>query len=608
MCGIVGISGQKNVADRLVKGLARLEYRGYDSSGIAIVEAGGLDRRRAAGKLSALKGLLQTDPLSGMTGIAHTRWATHGKPTVNNAHPHISGRAAIVHNGIIENFQELRAEMQAIGRVFNSETDSEVIAQLLAYYLDEGQTAKQAFAAMLGRLTGAYAIAAIVKGEDGTIMGARKGSPLVLGYGEGEMYLGSDAIALAPFTRDVTYLEEGDWVVLSPNTFEIFDESGAAVERARVQSSVSAAMVDLGGFEHFMRKEIFEQSETLARSVSPYIDQAERVVAHQGELMDLFAKADRAVCISCGTSNYAGQMAKYWFEDIAGLSLETDIASEYRYRKPVLPQTGPAIFISQSGETADTLAALRYCKERNTPTIALVNVPESSISRQASRVVQTYAGPEIGVASTKAFTAQLSVLATLSVAAAKSRGLISPEEEAELLASLLGLPRLINETIALEAVIKQAALQVVNNSSVLFLGRGVYYPLAMEGALKLKEVSYIHAEGYAAGELKHGPIALIEEGLPVVVVAPFDHLFEKTLSNLAEIEARGAKIILISDAKGIEATGALASEVICLPETAGFSGPIVAAVALQLFAYHVALGKGTDVDKPRNLAKSVTVE
>ena len=608
MCGIVGITGRSDVTERLVDGLSRLEYRGYDSSGVAIAENGAVARRRAAGRLQELKNLLDDEPLAGLTGIAHTRWATHGKPTVDNAHPHMSEGIAIVHNGIIENFQELRLEMETAGRVFKSDTDSEVIAHLLAHYRDIAPSIRDAFARVLERLQGAFAIAAITESEDGLMLGARKGSPLVLGYGDGEMYLGSDAIALAALTRDVTYLEEGDWVAMYPNSFEIYDESGALVERDRIQSQVKAAMVDLGEFDHFMRKEIFEQSEAIARSIAPYIDQATSSFVCPSDLMDLLAQADRAVCVSCGTSNYAGQTAKYWFEGIAGLSLETDIASEYRYRKPALPQNGPAFFISQSGETADTLAALKYCKARKTPTVALVNVPESSISREAQHVVQTHAGPEIGVASTKAFTAQLAVLAALSVGAAKSRETIDAAEEQKLFESMLGIPRLVNETIELEPVIKLAAEGIAQNTSALFLGRGIYYPLAMEGALKLKEVSYIHAEGYAAGELKHGPIALIEDGLPVIVVAPYDHLFEKTLSNMAEIEARGAKIILLSDAKGIKAAGALASETICLPGAAGFAAPIVAVVALQLLAYHVALAKGTDVDKPRNLAKSVTVE
>ena len=608
MCGIVGITGQSGVSERLLEGLQRLEYRGYDSAGIAISNDGKLDRRRAAGRLQALRDVFSDTPLSGSTGIAHTRWATHGKPNVANAHPHMSGPVAIVHNGIIENFQDLREALQSAGRCFESETDSEVIAQILAQNLDMGMKPREAFGKMLDQLSGAFAIAAIFASEDGLMMGARKGSPLVLGFGDGEMYLGSDAIALASLTRDIIYLAEGDWVEMYPSSVTIFDETGEEVERPRVISQVNAAMVELGEFSHFMLKEIHEQPEAIARSVAPYVNQGGLSVISNVTLDGIWAEADRAIGISCGTSNYAAQTAKYWFERYAGLSVETDIASEFRYRHPVLPQKGAAIFISQSGETADTLAALKYCKERYIPTIALVNVPESSIAREASEVLQTYAGPEIGVASTKAFTAQLSVLASMVVAAGKARGKIDAAQEAELLASLLGLPRLINETLQLEADIKLAAKSLSNASSALYLGRGVYMPLAMEGALKLKEVSYIHAEGYAAGELKHGPIALIEEGLPVVVVAPFDNLFEKTLSNIAEIEARGASVILISDARGARLASSLSSRSIILPETEGFAGPIVSAVVLQLLAYHVALIRGTDVDKPRNLAKSVTVE
>ncbi len=608
MCGIVGITGQSGVSERLLEGLQRLEYRGYDSAGIAISNDGKLDRRRAAGRLQALRDVFSDTPLSGSTGIAHTRWATHGKPNVANAHPHMSGPVAIVHNGIIENFQDLREALQSAGRCFESETDSEVIAQILAQNLDMGMKPREAFGKMLDQLSGAFAIAAIFASEDGLMMGARKGSPLVLGFGDGEMYLGSDAIALASLTRDIIYLAEGDWVEMYPSSVTIFDETGEEVERPRVISQVNAAMVELGEFSHFMLKEIHEQPEAIARSVAPYVNQGGLSVISNVTLDGIWAEADRAIGISCGTSNYAAQTAKYWFERYAGLSVETDIASEFRYRHPVLPQKGAAIFISQSGETADTLAALKYCKERYIPTIALVNVPESSIAREASEVLQTYAGPEIGVASTKAFTAQLSVLASMVVAAGKARGKIDAAQEAELLASLLGLPRLINETLQLEADIKLAAKSLSNASSALYLGRGVYMPLAMEGALKLKEVSYIHAEGYAAGELKHGPIALIEEGLPVVVVAPFDNLFEKTLSNIAEIEARGASVILISDARGARLASSLSARTIILPETEGFAGPIVSAVVLQLLAYHVALIRGTDVDKPRNLAKSVTVE
>ena len=608
MCGIVGITGRSSVSGRLLDGLARLEYRGYDSAGIAISEDGQVEERRAKGRLSSLKHLVEQSPLDGATGIAHTRWATHGKPNVVNAHPHITEKVAIVHNGIIENFGVLKAELEALGQVFKSETDSEVIANLLDYNLEQGMDATQAFAKMLDRLSGAFAIAAIFADYGGLMIGARRGSPLVLGYGEGEMYLGSDAIALAPLTREVSYLEEGDWVVTYPDKAEIYSSEGLRVERARLTSRVNASMVELGEFSHFMRKEIFEQSDTIARSMAPYVNQSDNHVQLDQDLIAAFAGADRVVCVSCGTSNYAGQTAKYWFEGLAKLSLETDIASEYRYRKPILPQTGPAIFITQSGETADTLAALRYCKARKTPTVALVNVPESTIAREASYLVQTHAGPEIGVASTKAFTAQLVVLAMLCIAVGKARGSIDPDAEKKSLAALHSLPRLVNETIELEAGIKGIAEGVFKARSALFLGRGVYFPIAMEGALKLKEVSYIHAEGYAAGELKHGPIALIEDDLPVIVVAPYDDMFEKTLSNMSEVKARGAKIILFSDARGIQEAKHITTDVIELPKAEGLAAPIIAAVALQLFAYHIALLRGTDVDKPRNLAKSVTVE
>lgn len=608
MCGIVGITGTAPAAQRLLDGLIRLEYRGYDSAGIAVASDGEVKRRRAPGRLQALASVLSDAPLTGTTGIAHTRWATHGQPNETNAHPHQAGGVAIVHNGIIENFKELRDELEAAGATFDTDTDSEVIAQLLHHYVSGGKTPVDAFETMLGRLSGAFAIAAIFASEDGLMIGARKGSPLVLGYGEGEMYLGSDAIALAPLTRDVCYLEEGDWVIAYPDSATIRNEAGEIVDRPRVRSSVNPAMVELGNFSHFMRKEIFEQPEAIARSMTPYLDAATKTVTLDRGVLNVFAEADRAVSVACGTAYYAGAVAKHWFEKLANLAVETDIASEFRYRQPVLPVTGPALFVSQSGETADTLAALRHCKNHATPTIALVNVPESSIAREAGHVLQTHAGPEIGVASTKAFTAQLATLAAIAIGAGRARGTISELREQELVSDLLKLPRQVTEAIALEDEIAEIGQVVASASSILFLGRDINYPLAMEGALKLKEVSYIHAEGYAAGELKHGPIALIEDGLPVVVVAPFDALFEKTLSNIAAVQARGAKVVLISDKRGIEATGELAEHVIELPETSGFASAFTATVAVQLLAYHVALAKGTDVDKPRNLAKSVTVE
>ena len=608
MCGIVAIAGTETVASRLVDGLKRLEYRGYDSAGIAVRAGSKVERRRAQGKIVNLEAVMAETPVDGPTGIAHTRWATHGQPNEINAHPHMSGKVAIVHNGIIENFRELRDELQADGRSFESETDSEVIAQLIDKNMGDGMDAVDAFEAALKKLSGAFAIAAIFADDTDLLIGARKGSPLVLGYGNGEMFLGSDAIALAPFTRDVTYLEEGDWVVLTPDSHDIRNADGERVNRPRVQSAVNEGLIERGEYDHFMLKEIHEQPESLARSILPYIDQATQTL-NLGEVADkMFAKADRAVAIACGTACYAAHTAKYWFEQKAKLALETDIASEFRYRDPVLPQSGPAMFVSQSGETADTLAALRYCRQNGTPAVAIVNVPESSIAREAAAIVPTHAGPEIGVASTKAFTAQLSVLAVLALNAAKARGHLLPGDEVKAVKSLLALPRKVTEALEAQDEIRAIAKTLTQSRDVLFLGRGRYYPLALEGALKLKEVSYIHAEGYAAGELKHGPIALIEKDVPVVVIAPMDELFEKTISNVEEIRARGARVILISDEAGIKAAGNRADHVIAIPEGDEISLPVLAAVPLQLLAYHVAVAKGTDVDQPRNLAKSVTVE
>jgi len=608
MCGIVAISGNAPVAGRLIDGLKRLEYRGYDSAGIAVSGPAGIDRRRAPGKIVNLEALLRERPMDGTTGIAHTRWATHGKPNEANAHPHMAGGVAIVHNGIIENFRELREALQSEGRKFESETDSEVIAQLLDQKIAGGMDAVDAFEATLKELHGAFALAVIFSGKEGLLMGARRGSPLVLGYGEGEMFLGSDAIALAPLTRDVTYLEEGDWCVLKPDSFDIRNARGERVNRRRVTSAVNDALIERGEYDHFMLKEIHEQPESIARSIMPYVDQATGTLDVGEVATEAFVKADRAVAIACGTAYYAAFTAKYWFEQKARLAVETDIASEFRYRQPVLPVSGPALFISQSGETADTLAALRYCRENGTTAIAVVNVPESSIARDAGAIVPTHAGPEIGVASTKAFTAQLAVLAVLALKAARARGQLLPGDEVTAVKNLLALPRKVTEALESQDQIRAIAKTLTKARDVLFLGRGRYYPLALEGALKLKEVSYIHAEGYAAGELKHGPIALIEKDLPVVVVAPKDDLFEKTISNVEEIRARGAKVILISDDAGIKAAGNRADHVIRIPDGDDITLPVLAAIPLQLLAYHVAVAKGTDVDQPRNLAKSVTVE
>ncbi len=608
MCGIVAISGTKPVTERLLSGLARLEYRGYDSAGIATLDGGRIARQRAEGKIKALRSRLDDAPLAGTTGIAHTRWATHGRPSEPNAHPHISGRVAIVHNGIIENYVDLKAELESVGRTFTSETDSEVIAQLFDHLLGEGLGVEAAFEGMLARLTGAFAIAAIVEGEPGLLLGARRGSPLVVGHGKGETYLGSDSIALAPLTRDVTYLEEGDWVIARPDRVEIYDASGRPADRPKVRSRVQSTMIELGEFDHFMLKEIHEQSDSLTRTILPYIDQAAQSVRLGEAAEALFAGADRAVAVACGTAYYAAATAKYWFERFARLPLETDIASEFRYRDPVLPASGPALFVSQSGETADTLAALRYCKAAGTSTLAIVNVPESSIAREADAILPTRAGPEIGVASTKAFTAQLAVLAAAAVAAGRARGQLDASAMAAHAADLMAVPRGVSEALAQETAIRRIAGDLASARDVLFLGRGVFNPLALEAALKLKEVSYIHAEGYAAGELKHGPIALIEDGVPVVIVAPMDDLFQKTVSNMQEVQARGAKVILISDAAGLDAAGKRPDHVIEMPTAGALAQPILAAVPVQLLAYHTALAKGCDVDQPRNLAKSVTVE
>ncbi len=608
MCGIVAISGKEPVSNRLVDGLKRLEYRGYDSSGIAVSAGSSINRCRAKGKIINLVNALESDPIDGTTGIAHTRWATHGKPTKENAHPHMSDSVALVHNGIIENFKDLKQALVDAGRTFESETDTEVIVQLIAQKRSEGLDPIEAFEATLKSLHGAFAIAVIFGDTPDMVLGARRGSPLVMGYGDGEMYLGSDAIALAPFTREVTYLEEGDWVILSPTSHDIRDQAGNRVNRAKVTSAVNDALVERGEYDHFMLKEVHEQPESLARSILPYIDQATQTLIGGDVADQIFADADRMVSVACGTAFYAAEVSKYWFEQKAKLAVEVDIASEFRYRDPIMPNTGPALFVSQSGETADTLAALRYARANGAPAIAVVNVPESSIARESESIVPTHAGPEIGVASTKAFTAQLSVLAVLALRAAKARGHLLPGDEINYVKGLLALPRKVTEALESEPDIPAIAQDISTASDILFLGRGQYYPMAMEGALKLKEVSYIHAEGYAAGELKHGPIALIENGLPVVVVAPMDDLFEKTMSNVEEVRARGAKIILISDRAGIDAAGERADSAILVPDGDDISMPILTAVALQLLAYYVALARGTDVDQPRNLAKSVTVE
>jgi glutamine---fructose-6-phosphate transaminase (isomerizing) len=607
MCGIIGILGAGPAAPRLVEALKRLEYRGYDSAGVATLENGAIARRRAAGKLANLEAELAASPLSGVTGIGHTRWATHGAPTTGNAHPHATAKVAIVHNGIIENFRSLREELIAAGHKFESETDSEVIAHLITAGLDQGQTPEQAAIAAVRRLEGAFGIACLFAGQDDVLIGARKGSPLAVGLGDGEMFLGSDAIAVSPFTTRVMFLEEGDIAILSRAGARIIDADGKAAERQVHVFSGGAAAVEKGNHRHFMQKEIYEQPETSGRTIMRYVNAFdERVEMPDLDGVDL--AADSAIIIGCGTAHYAGRVAEYWLEQIAGIAVETDIASEFRYRKPAFGKNSFGVFVSQSGETADTLAALRYCKQQHLKTLAVVNVPESTIWREADARLPTLAGPEIGVASTKAFTAQLSALAALAIAVGRARGALSGQEQGRLVHALMEAPRLIADALHAEPQIEAIAHELQHARDVLYLGRGAHYPIALEGALKLKEISYIHAEGYAAGELKHGPIALIDEDTPVVVVAPHDALFEKTLSNMQEVAARGGKLIVITDPAGAAAARDIARHVILAPACDPFVAPLVYSVPIQLLAYLTAVQKGTDVDQPRNLAKSVTVE
>ena len=608
MCGIIGILGKTDVAPLIVEGLKRLEYRGYDSAGVATIDHGRLDRRRASGKLQILAARLADTPLKGMTGIGHTRWATHGAATDANAHPHATDRLALVHNGIIENFAELRDELKAKGFRFASQTDSEVCAQLITYYLqNENLPPKDAVKKALDRMRGAFAFAIVFTGEDDLLIAARRGSPLAIGRGDGEMFVGSDAYALAPFTNRVTYLDEGDFAVITRRGFEIYNEAGASVVRAETISSASDNMVDKDGHRHFMAKEIHEQPEVIAHTLSRYIDAATGTISLPGGAFD-FANLDRLTISACGTAFYAGLISKYWFESWAHLPVEIDIASELRYRDVPYPKNGGALFVSQSGETADTLAALRDARSHGQQIAAVVNVPESSIAREADIIFPMAAGPEIGVASTKAFTCQLAALAAIAVAAGRQRGFLSEAEEKAIVTSLLQVPRLVGEALQKSAFIEEVAKEIAKATDTLYVGRGVSFPLAMEGALKLKEISYIHAEGYAAGELKHGPIALIDGNIPVIVIAPLDKHFEKTISNMHEIMAREGKAILISDKKGIAEAGPGLFATIEAPETHPLLAPIVYAIPIQLLAYYTATTKGTDVDQPRNLAKSVTVE
>ncbi len=606
MCGIIGILGKGPVASLLFDGLKRLEYRGYDSAGIATLVDGRIERRRAEGKLGNLEKVLTARPLSGTTGIGHTRWATHRRPNETNAHPHATEKVAVVHNGIIENFQALRAELQAKGRVFVTETDTEAVAHLLTQYLVEGKTPEEAMAAAMPRLQGAFSLAILFAGRPDLMIGARRGSPLAIGYGTGEMYLGSDAMALAPFTSRICYLHEDDWAVITPAGATIYHQ-GRLVNREIKQTALSGALIGKGGYRHYMMKEIAEQPAVIGDTLQVFLNPLERRIELPPMPVD-FAQVSRITIVACGTAYLAGFVAKYWFEQIARLPVEIDVASEFRYRAAPMPPDGVTLVISQSGETADTLAAMRYAKDQGNKIIAVVNVPESTIAREADVVLQTLAGPEIGVASTKAFTTQLVVLASLAIAAARARGSIDAAREAALSTALIEVPARVAEVLNHDQHIKEIALTVAEARDVLFLGRGTSYPIALEGALKLKEISYIHAEGYAAGEMKHGPIALIDDSVPVIVVAPHDDLFDKTASNLQEVRARGGRVIFFSDAAGIAKLGGDTLAAVELPTVDPFVAPILYAVPVQLLAYHAAVAKGTDVDQPRNLAKSVTVE
>tara|TARA_R110002051_G_scaffold50280_5_gene97429 strand:+ start:2840 stop:4663 length:1824 start_codon:yes stop_codon:yes gene_type:complete len=607
MCGIVGVLGHHEAAPILVEALKRLEYRGYDSAGIATINAKKLDRRRAIGKLVNLSDLLVHEPLAGKAGIGHTRWATHGAPNVNNAHPHRAGGVAVVHNGIIENFRELRAFLAANGIAYETDTDTETVALLAQYYIDQGATPRDAATQTIARLEGAYALCFLFDGEDDLLIAARKGSPLAIGHGNGEMFVGSDAIALAPMTDKVTYLEEGDMAVLTRTSLEIRDAQGQQTNRAMKVIQIDASSADKGGYKHFMAKEIAEQPTVLQGALAHYISGDGTDVTLPAPSID-FAKVERLTMVACGTAFYACLVAKYWFEQIAGLPVEVDVASEFRYREPPVTKGTVAVFVSQSGETADTLAALRYMQGKADMILSVVNVPESSIARESDLPLPILAGVEIGVASTKAFTCQLTTLAILALKAAKDRSMIDDTALAQKLTSLRALPGVLNTALAIEDKTKQVAAKLAETRDILFLGRGAMYPLALEGALKLKEISYIHAEAYASGELKHGPIALVDQHVPVIVMAPRDTLFEKTVSNMQEVMARGGQVLLITDQKGANEAGIGVWDTIIMPEIDDFLAPILYAVPAQLLAYHTAIAKGTDVDQPRNLAKSVTVE
>ncbi len=605
MCGIVGIVGRTPVTQRLVRGLKRLEYRGYDSAGVAVLNGAGLERRRAAGKIVALESTLADRPVDGVIGVGHTRWATHGAPTQTNAHPHAAGRVAVVHNGIIENHRALRAALEAQGRIFETDTDTEVAAHLIDVNLANGRDVDAAVFDAFDALEGAYAIAAMIEGEEGALFAARQGSPLAAGVEGGEGFLGSDGVALAPFADSIVYLEDGDRAIVRHDAVETF-AAGRRVARPIHKVSGAVALAEKGAYRHFMLKEIHEQPESATHTLSAYLNSvAETVTPPEG--LD-FSAIDRVTLVACGTASYASMIAKYWFEGIAGLPADVDIGSEFRYRQPALSPKGLAIAITQSGETADTRAAFELCRDQGLATAAIVNVPESTIARMADAALLTHAGPEIGVASTKAFTAQLCALASLAISAGRARGAIDADQERARVRALLETPRRLQEALDTESELRALASRLAKARDVLYLGRGALYPLALEAALKLKEISYIHAEGYAAGELKHGPIALVDETTPIVVVAPTDPLFDKTMSSMEEVSARGGRVILVTDALGAERAGTRADTVIVGPTVDPFIAPIVYAVPLQLMAYYTAVEKGTDVDQPRNLAKSVTVE
>ena len=607
MCGIIGIIGKDPVAGPLLDALKRLEYRGYDSAGIATLVNGGIERRRAKGKLENLLSRIQSEPIAGTTGIGHTRWATHGVPNEKNAHPHATKSVAVVHNGIIENFQVLRDELAAVGHVLASDTDTEVVVHLITLGLERGDTPAEATKAALARLEGAFALGIVFAGEDDLMIAARQGSPLAIGIGDGEMYLGSDAIALAPLTSRIMYLEDGDWAVINAESVTVYGEDGRKAAREVRETELSGDIIGKGGYEHFMLKEIYEQPQVIGDTLHSFVNPAQRSITLPDFSFDP-AEATKFTLIACGTSYYACQVAKYWLETLARVPVEADIASEFRYRGAAMPEGGLAVFVSQSGETADTLAALRYAKDQGQKILSVVNVPESTIARESDAVLHTNAGPEVGVASTKAFTTQLTVLGCLAIRVAKARGAIDAETEARLVGALTEVPARAAEVLNHDERLRELAEEIAKARDVLYLGRGTSYPIALEGALKLKEISYIHAEGYAAGEMKHGPIALIDDGVPVIVIAPTDDLFEKTASNIAEVMARGGRVIFFSDTRGEKRLAGETAVTIALPEVDPFVTPILYAIPVQLLAYHTAVIKGTDVDQPRNLAKSVTVE